>query len=940
MCRYLWWMGAKIFAKKVYPFEYKGDLGKRRVFFPKAKKQGHQHRIVRVLRTAFEELHLDFNNTTHLDWINTILKSAWEVILAAKHNHQNITYKLLTGDSTEGYALNIEALAFSANEKVWVCPFTNRFIDSTFKGISPYLPNGVKKSEATCELISMPKSVLQMDSKEKLPNFLTLANDSDIQALRDRNLWTDVTDRIFERSRFIRSEEHSAQQSSRKLKQYEGLFEHGKINVLNCSTTMEMGVDIGGISVVEMNNVPPHPANYLQRAGRAGRRKETQSLAFTICKNNTHEKTVFQHPKWAFETRIKAPYIKLDSDKIVQRHINAYLLAFFLKHKIQETEKQATSLTCHWFYTHSADGKEPYIRFKLWLTGLINGHQELDQGMSSIKQQSGLASTSNQSLIEKTLSQLEVISAKWIASFQKIDHEFKKLTPNQQKEPFGKKLSFELKTFEKEYLLSSLATSAFLPGYGFPTGLVSFDRMTIADFKQNKQANEGEREDRYSRRRERPTRNLAVAIREYAPGAQVVLDGRVYLSEGVLLNVNEPDSGFTEPQRFETAWRCSNCGQVGYEKSHPSDLCCSNCGNKIKPQHIQEYLTPEAFSVGFYSEVTNDVTSQTYIPVEQEWVSADTSPQALFNSSLGSYRVSDQGNIFYHSRGQHHHGYAVCLRCGRAESMTEKDNVPSIFSDVGHKRLRGIGGEGAWCDGTEANFAVKRNIAFGGTLQTDVFELYLKHPETGNYFSQTDDKKLAWTLAVTLREALAEIHGIDATEMGFSVKPIDLEDSSTKSLAIVLYDENGGGSGFASTGYQHLEEMFKRSMKQLDCPVHCETACQSCLVDFETRHHENELDRKLALAYLEKVLPYLSLQDKDKILGDDTAYCHDPLASELLYLGYKGNSALRLYLGGNDTDWSIANSELKGRLQPYLSLYKEIALVLSLDDLSRPYAPT
>ncbi len=929
------WMGAKIFAKKVYPFDYDGELGKRRMFFPKAKEKGRQNRIVRVLATAFEEKNLDFKHSLHLDWINSILKAAWEDLLSASHERKNARYKLLTGDKTEGFQLNMEAIAFSANAEVWACPYTNRLIDSTFKGISPYLPNGASKVEATCDQIKMPQSVLQMDTKDKFDNLSILNIDSDIKELRDRNLWTDMSDRVFEYSRFIRSEEHSAQQPAKKLKQYEGLFEQGKINVLNCSTTMEMGVDIGGISVVEMNNVPPHPANYLQRAGRAGRRKETQSLAYTMCKNNTHEKTVFRNPKWAFETQIKAPYIKLDSDKIVQRHINSYLLAFFLKTKVRDQEKQATSLTCHWFYTHLADGKEPYIRFKLWLDGLvINRDDEIDNAVIKIKHLSSLVSTSNQSLIEKTISQLEKIAEKWKSSFNKIFAEFNQLTDNQKNEPYGKKLSFDLKTFEKEYLLSHLATSAFLPGYGFPTGLVSFDQMTISDFKRQKETSDNEREDRYSRRRERPTRNLAIAIREYAPGAQVVLDGLVYQSEGVLLNVNEPESGFTEPQRFEAAWRCNHCGQIGYEKTYQSKICCTNCGHDINPRDIQEYLTPEAFSVGFYGEPTNDVSSQTYMPVENEWVSADTSPQTLFNPNLGTYRVSDQGNIFYHSRGQHQNGYAVCLRCGRSESMTEQGELPKVFADSGHKRLRGIGGQDSWCEGTIENYAVKSNVAFGGTLQTDVFELYLKHPETGHYLSPKKDEKLAWTLAITLREALAELHGIDASEMGFLVKPIDLEDGKGKASAIVLYDVNGGGSGFASTGYKYLEDMFKKSIEQLHCPVHCETACQSCLIDFETRHHEEKLDRKVALAYIEKILPYLSLSKEDQILGAGSGYCHDPLDSELLYLGYKGDSELVIYLGGMPSDWSIAESRLKGRLQAFQSQYNKVTLVLPEIDFS------
>ncbi|MBK7402427.1 MAG: hypothetical protein IPJ34_40900 [Myxococcales bacterium] len=65
------------------------------------------------------------------------------------------------------------------------------------------------------------------------------------------------------------------------------------MNVLSCSTTMEMGVDIGGISAVAMNNAPPGPANFFQRAGRAGRRGETAAASLTLCQSAPHGRPYF-----------------------------------------------------------------------------------------------------------------------------------------------------------------------------------------------------------------------------------------------------------------------------------------------------------------------------------------------------------------------------------------------------------------------------------------------------------------------------------------------------------------------------------------------------------------------------------------------------------------------------------------------------------------------
>src|SRR5690606_39971147 len=68
----------------------------------------------------------------------------------------------------------------------------------------------------------------------------------------------------------MRVEEHTAQLDSDKGRQYQEDFKRGNINVLSCSTTFEMGIDLGDLQAIVLSNVPPTVANYKQRAGRAG----------------------------------------------------------------------------------------------------------------------------------------------------------------------------------------------------------------------------------------------------------------------------------------------------------------------------------------------------------------------------------------------------------------------------------------------------------------------------------------------------------------------------------------------------------------------------------------------------------------------------------------------------------------------------------------------
>src|SRR5262249_53960556 len=78
---------------------------------------------------------------------------------------------------------------------------------------------------------------------------------------------------IFNRSPIgMRAEEHTAQLQPGLGRTYQEQFIEGDINILSCSTTFELGVDVGELQTIVLNNVPPTVANYRQRSGRAGRR--------------------------------------------------------------------------------------------------------------------------------------------------------------------------------------------------------------------------------------------------------------------------------------------------------------------------------------------------------------------------------------------------------------------------------------------------------------------------------------------------------------------------------------------------------------------------------------------------------------------------------------------------------------------------------------------
>lgn len=282
------WMGARFPVKMLQGPDKKNKGQKRDQLWPQIRDR-HYNRVIKLLIAVFPAIQPEQAHWKSL--VNHLMIEVWDAIRPCLRQFES------------GYQLDIKQQAeFYSPKQVWRCPYTRRALDVTLLGYSPYLPGSKEIAPEKAVLIEMPELPVrhwrlsgggEIAREERLE---WLESNALIQHAREEGLWSTRSDRLALKDSWYRLEEHSAQRTPEQNQFNEKQFKSGKVNVLNCSTTMEMGVDIGGMSLVAMNNVPPAPANYLQRAGRAGRRGESASAAITLCKNTAHGMEVFKTP--------------------------------------------------------------------------------------------------------------------------------------------------------------------------------------------------------------------------------------------------------------------------------------------------------------------------------------------------------------------------------------------------------------------------------------------------------------------------------------------------------------------------------------------------------------------------------------------------------------------------------------------------------------------
>lgn len=783
------------------------------------------------------------------------------------------------------WRIDFSRAAVARVDQAFLCPIVRRPYAYSLAGRSP------NDTTRQMEAITFPRlpianrGGLTREQSERAKAWCE--TNPSVQALRSRGIWSDLHDRLAAFPPYIRAQEHSAQIPRAVLQRYEEDFAEGRINLLNCSTTMEMGVDLADVRLVVNANVPPALANYRQRAGRAGRRGEPWAFTFTFCRDLPLDRRCFDDPVGYLCRPIVAPRVWFDSASLVQRHVNAALLAAWL------AEKGGTKVTgsIGAFLGAGQTADTPVEDGALGDAFLA----DLDAQWADQKNDALAALVGGTALSEQPVS---VLAARSRDAFDDLVRDWRTEhrtlldaaagTPDKETR---QAMELRAKRLAGEFLLGELARRGFTPAYGFPTDVVTFENL-------RQRSDDGTRTNSHFKRGT-ASRSLDQALREYAPGAEVVIDGLVHKSEGIL-PAWEAGTDASGLEDLRTLWTCPGCNAFDWSSSAPET--CPHCGHQLE---YEKALRPAGFLGAEPAHVGYE--SLAHVSTEPVRLSAHGGNWIALPEGTGRMRADPSGRVAVATSGPEAGGFAVCLDCGRAHPMAKAEPlIPAVIPDAmrRHRPLllrRGVERtRDGLCPGSDAPQRIQKNIHLAQVKRTDVWQWQLPPEAT---------EPAARALSSALREALAERLGVEPSEIvptaGGSTGP-----AGEDAVSLFLHDVAAGGAGLSARmgETEILSGVLDRATAILDCPEVCRVGCPACILRPDLNTREVRLDRPGALALARALQERLTLPEDLRVFGPDTRLAGlsaAALATTRLRQGWL--SGLDLWLHGDPSSWSLTD---------------------------------
>ena len=670
----------------------------------------------------------------------------------------------------------------------------------------------------------------------------------------------------------LRVEEHSAQLSSELGQQTQDAFQCGQVNVLSCSTTFEMGIDIGALQAVVLRNVPPATANYLQRAGRAGRRADSVAFVLTFCQRSSHDRNYYRDPKKIIAGKVEPPRLDLDNKKILKRHCHAEIIAEYLvwlDKKFDGKEFRGGGKIESFFELPIPDcGQTAVDHLSTWIRDVTTQKHLLDRLKLAFSETpdelvgyvAGLADYENpdnpmkrarhdaNELLKTYKAGIEENRKALINTYQNKD----KVSSNELERM---KNSYEklMKQFQREYLLSYLMSRGVLPSFAFPVNVL---RLHVLKEEMNPNISDN------TKIRFKFDRDARIALSEYSPGGEIVAGKRVYKSIGLRKFPALEFDGFNFYR-----W-CKNCNHLETFRETKSEKLvlpepeCSICGEVHIRQIPQQWIEPKW---GFVTDRSAHskrpqgsrplrvLSNRVFFPSkngDQQNGEEDNAPQ------LASHRVSttysagrellvlNLGPFESNGDGTTRRGFRICGKCGRAAFSKEGKRSKSVrhrapYHETGENCLE------ISTIGREGNYEEK---ALGFKYETDVIKL--EFPDDAEEHGR-EDTGFWLSLAYAIVNGSCDVLQIERGDLDATITP-----SRDRGQTIVLYDTVPGGAGHCKAVHQRINEIIEKAYDNLstcDCDPES-TGCYGCLCDYRNQFVHDSLSRGKAMDFLGRYL--------------------------------------------------------------------------------------
>lgn len=407
----------------------------------------------------------------------------------------------------------------------------------------------------------------------------------------------------------VQAREHTAQVPYEERAEREEQFRRADLPVLYCSPTMELGVDIARLNVVNMRNVPPTAANYAQRSGRAGRSGQP-AFVFTYCAaGSSHDQHFFREPERMVSGQVEPPRLELANEDLLRAHVHAIWLA--------ESGLDLGSSMGHILdLADEVDEPEPIPSVVAHLddgSARARARTRAGRVVADLGKQLSEAPWWSDSWLDDTLAALPArfndSLVRWRSLYkaalqQAREQQRVKLSASRstgdrrQADRLRREAENQLDLLRAEadarnqsdfYTYRYFAAEGFLPGYSFP-------RLPLSAFIPGRRGRYDEPEF--------VQRPRFLAISEFGPQSLIYHEGARYRINRVILPVGELEA---DDGRLVTtqAKRCASCGYLHPISQPPGPDVCERCGAEL-PSPLSSLFRLQNVSTVRRDRITSD----------------------------------------------------------------------------------------------------------------------------------------------------------------------------------------------------------------------------------------------------------------------------------------------------------------------------------------------